>query len=124
MKEVLSLEIRENESSKYWLEILNVLKNRGINDIMVICADGLTGIKESITTAFPQIEYQRCIVHQIRNTLKYVLYKDKKEFASDLKSIYLAITEAQALENLGKVNEKWGKNILILYQVGIKIGMF
>ena len=63
MKEVLSLEIRENESSKCWLEILNVLKNRGINDIMVICADGLTGIKEAIVTAFPKIEYQRCIVH-------------------------------------------------------------
>ena len=107
MKEVLSLEIGENESSKYWLGVLNALKNRGINDIMVICADGLTGIKEAIVTAFPQTEYQRCIVHQVRNTLKYVSYKDKKEFASDLKSIYLAVTEAQALENLDKVSEKW-----------------
>ena len=107
MKEVLSLEIGENESSKYWLGVLNVLKNRGINDIMVICADGLTGIKEAIATAFSQTEYQRCIVHQVRNTLKYVSYKDKKEFASDLKSIYLAVTEAQALENLDKVSEKW-----------------
>ena len=107
MKEVLSLEIGENESSKYWLGVLNALKNRGINDIMVICADGLTGIKEAIATAFPQTEYQRCIVHQVRNTLKYVSYKDKKEFASDLKSIYLAVTEAQALENLDKVSEKW-----------------
>jgi len=107
MKEVLSLEIGENESSKYWLGVLNALKNRGINDIMVICADGLTGIKEAIATAFPQTEYQRCIVHQVRNTLKYVSYKDKKEFASDLKSIYLAATEAQALENLDKVSEKW-----------------
>ena len=107
MKEVLSLEIGENESSKYWLGVLNALKNRGINDIMVICADGLTGIKEAIATAFPQTEYQRCILHQVRNTLKYVSYKDKKEFASDLKSIYLAVTEAQALENLDKVNEKW-----------------
>ena len=107
MKEVLSLEIRENESSKYWLGVLNALKNRGINDIMVICADGLTGIKEAIATAFSQTEYQRCIVHQVRNTLKYVSYKDKKEFASDLKSIYLAVTEAQTLENLDKVSEKW-----------------
>ena len=107
MKEVLSLEIGKNESSKYWLGVLNALKNRGINDIMVICADGLTGIKEAIATAFPQTEYQRCIVHQVRNTLKYVSYKDKKEFASDLKSIYLAATEAQALENLDKVSEKW-----------------
>ena len=107
MKEVLSLEIGENESSKYWLGVLNALKNRGINDIMVICADGLTGIKEAIATTFPQTEYQRCMVHQVRNTLKYVSYKDKKEFASDLKSIYLAVTEAQALENLDKVSEKW-----------------
>ena len=93
MKEVLSLEIRENESSKYWLGVLNALKNRGVKDIMIICADGLTGIKEAIATAFPQTEYQCCVVHQVRNTLKYVSYKDKKEFASDLKSIYLAATE-------------------------------
>ena len=107
MKEVLSLEIGENESSKYWLGVLNALKNRGMSDIMVICADGLTGIKEAIATAFLQTEYQCCIVHQVRNTLKYVSYKDKKEFASDLKSVYLAATESQALDNLDKVNEKW-----------------
>ena len=75
MKEVLNLEIGENESSKYWLGVLNALKNRGINDIIVICTDRLTGIKEAITTAFPQTEYQRCIVHQVRNNLKYVSYK-------------------------------------------------
>ena len=107
MKEVLSLEIRENESSKYWLGVLNVLKNRGVKDIMIICTDGLTGIKEAIATAFPQTEYQCCVVHQVRNTLKYVSYKDKKEFASDLKSIYLAATETQVMENLDKVTEKW-----------------
>ena len=78
MKEVLNLEIGENESSKYWLGVLNALKNRGINDIIVICADRLTGIKEAIATAFPQTEYQRCIVHQVRNTLKYVSYKIRK----------------------------------------------
>ncbi len=84
-KDVLGLYIGENESSKYWLGILNELKNRGVKDIMVICADGLSGIKESITVAFPDAEYQRCIVHQVRNTLKYVPYKDKKAFATDLK---------------------------------------
>jgi len=78
MKEVLNLEIGENESSKYWLGVLNALKNRGINDIIVICTDRLTGIKEAIATAFPQTEYQRCIVHQVRNTLKYVSYKIRK----------------------------------------------
>ena len=78
MKEVLNLEIGENESSKYWLGVLNALKNRGINYIIVICTDRLTGIKEAIATAFPQTEYQRCIVHQVRNTLKYVSYKIRK----------------------------------------------
>lgn len=109
-KEVLSLEIGENESSKYWLGVLNNLKNRGVKDIMVMCADGLTGIKEAIEVAFPKTEYQRCVVHQVRNTLKYVSYKDKKEFATDLKSIYLALTEEQALENLERVKEKWEKD--------------
>jgi len=82
-KEVLSIHIGENESSKYWLGILNELKNRGVQDILILCADGLSGIKESIAAAFPQTEYQRCIVHQVRNTLKYVSDKDKKEFATE-----------------------------------------
>lgn len=107
MKEVISLEIGENESSKYWLGILNSLKNRGLKDIMVICADGLTGIKEAISAAYPNTEYQRCIVHQVRNTLKYVSYKDMKEFASDLKKIYLAPDEKIAYEHLESVTEKW-----------------
>lgn len=89
-KDVISLQVGENESAKYWLGVLNDLKNRGVKDIMIICADGLTGIKEAIAAAFPETEYQRCIVHQIRNTLKYVPYKDKKAFAADLKTIYLA----------------------------------
>lgn len=109
MKEVLSIEIGENESSKYWLGVLNGLKNRGVKDIMVICADGLTGIKESISVAFPETEYQRCIVHQIRNTLKFVSYKDKKEFAKDLKSIYLAPDEEQGYQALESVTEKWNE---------------
>ncbi|MDI3537214.1 MAG: putative transposase [Anaerophaga sp.] len=69
------------------------LKNRGAKDILIICADGLTGIKEAISAAFPNTEYKRCIVHQIRNTLKYVSYKDRKNFAADLKSIYQAASE-------------------------------
>lgn len=74
---------------------------------MVICADGLTGIKDAITAAFPQTEYQRCIVHQARNTLKYVPYKDMKPFAADLKTIYLAADEKKALEHMDRVEEKW-----------------
>lgn len=106
-KEVLSIQIGENESSKYWLSILNELKNRGVKDIMVLCADGLAGIKESIAVAYPQTEYQRCIVHQVRNTLRYVADKDKKAFAADLKTIYHAPSEEAGYERMKEVTEKW-----------------
>ena len=109
MKEVLELYVGDAESSKYCLSVFNELKNRGLKDIMIICADGLTGIKESINVAFPNTEYQRCIVHQVRNTLKYVSYKNKKEFAADLKSIYLSGSEEQARQNLDAVSEKWSE---------------
>lgn len=108
-KDIISLSIGENESAKYWLGVLNELKNRGVQDIMVICADGLTGIKEAISTAFPKTEYQRCIVHMVRNTLKHVSYKDMKPFATDLKTIYLAPTEEKARTNLDAVSEKWSE---------------
>lgn len=110
IKEVLGIYIGENESSKYWLGVLNELKNRGIKDILVLCADGLTGIKESIAAAFPNTEYQRCIVHQIRNTLKFVADKDKKEFSKDLKSIYQAANEEIGYQNMIEVNKKWEKH--------------
>ena len=106
-KDVLTIEIGENESSKYWLAVLNGLKNRGVKDILIICADGLTGIREAIQAAFPQTEYQRCIVHQVRNTLKYVADKDRKAFANDLKTIYNAPTEEQGRANRDRVTEKW-----------------
>ena len=108
-KEVLTIQVGNNESSKYWLSVLNELKNRGVQDILIICADGLTGIKEAIAAAFPKTEYQRCIVHQVRNTLKYVANKDMKPFACDLKTIYHASTEEQALEALEKVTLKWSE---------------
>lgn len=106
-KEVLTIEVGENESSKYWLSVLNGLKNRGVSDILIICADGLTGIKEAIAAAFPKTEYQRCIVHQVRGTMKYVSDKDRKPFCADLKIIYHAPTEEKALEALQRVTEKW-----------------
>ena len=109
-KEVLSIHIGENESAKYWLGVLNELKNRGVKDVLVICADGLSGIKEAINAAFPQTELQRCIVHQVRNTLKYVGAKNKKEFANDLKTIYHAPSEDAALKQLERVTEKWEKD--------------
>ncbi|EJU19736.1 transposase, mutator family [Mogibacterium sp. CM50] len=106
-KDVLTINVGDNESSKYWLSILNELKNRGVRDIMVICADGLSGMKEAIAAAFPKTEYQRCIVHQVRNTLKYVPDKDRKTFATDLKTIYHAATEEKARKALDGVNSKW-----------------
>lgn len=106
-KEVLSITVGDNESSKYWLSVLNELKNRGVKDILIICADGLSGIKEAIAAAFPKTEYQRCIVHQVRNTLKYVPNKDRKAFASDLKTIYHASDEEKARLALDCVTEKW-----------------
>ena len=109
-KEVLSIHIGENKSAKYWLGVLNELKNRGVKDVLVICADGLSGMKEAVNTAFPQTELQRCIVHQVRNTLKYVGAKNKKEFANDLKTIYHAPSEDAALKQLEHVTEKWEKD--------------
>ncbi len=106
-KEVLTITIGENESSKYWLSVLNSLKNRGIKDILILCSDGLTGIKEAITAAFPSTEQQRCIVHMVRNTLKYVANKDMKAFAKDLKTIYTASDEKTASKHLKAVTEKW-----------------
>ena len=111
-KEVLSITVGDNESSKYWLSVLNELKNRGVKDILIICADGLSGIKEAIAAAFPKTEYQRCIVHQVRNTLKYVPDKDRKAFASDLKTIYHASDEEKARLALDRVTEKWSAKYL------------
>lgn len=93
LKDVIGIYVGENESSKFWMGVLNDLKNRGVKDILILCADALTGIKDAINAAFPNTEYQRCIVHQIRNTLKYVSDKDRKEFAKDLKRIYTAPDE-------------------------------
>ena len=108
-KDVLTIEVGDNESAKYWLAVLNSLKNRGVKDILIICADGLTGIREAIRTAFPKTEYQRCIVHQVRNTLKYVSDKDRKAFANDLKTIYNAPNEEQERANRDRITEKWSE---------------
>ena len=109
MKKVLTITIGENESAKYWMTVLNELKNRGVQDILVLCADGLTGLKEAISAIYPKTEYQRCIVHQVRNTLKRVAEKDKKAFANDLKTIYHAPDEAAGYEQMQRVSEKWEK---------------
>jgi transposase-like protein len=109
-KEVLGLYVGENESGKYWLGILNELKNRGVGDILIICADGLSGMKEAIAAAFPKTEYQRCIVHQVRNTLKYVGDKNKKEFADGLRQIYHAPNEKTGHDRMLDATKKWEKH--------------
>ena len=108
-KDILGIWIGENESSKFWLGIMNDLKNRGVLDVLLFSVDGLTGLKEAINAAYPKAEVQRCIIHQLRNSFKYVSYKDLKEFSKDFKDVYHAINEEVALENLYELKEKWGK---------------
>ena len=108
-KDVLGIWIGENESSKFWLGVLNDMKNRGIEDVLMFCVDGLTGLKEAILAAYPKSEIQRCIIHQLRNSFKYVSYKDIKEFARDFKEVYKAVNEESAIENLAELEAKWGK---------------
>lgn len=108
-KDVLSIEIGDTESSKFWFGVLNSLKTRGVKDIFVICSDRLKGIKEAIEAVYPNSDWQGCIVHMIRNTMKYVSYKHYKELTNDLKTIYKANNEEEALKNLEKVKDKWDK---------------
>lgn len=108
-KDVLGLWIGENESAKFWLSVMNGLKNRGIEDILIACVDGLTGFPNAIEAVFPKTEIQQCIIHQIRNTTKFVSYKDMKALMIDLKRIYTAPNEDTALYELEGFEEKWGK---------------
>lgn len=107
-REVLGMWIGGNESAKYWLGVLNEIKNRGVEDIMIVSVDGLTGFGDAIHAVFPQAEIQRCIVHQIRYSTKFVSYKDIKAFMKDLKQVYKADTEQLALDALDHLDEKWG----------------
>ena len=108
-KDILGIWIGENESSKFWLRVLTELKNRGVQEVLIFCVDGLSGLKEAIQAAYPKAEIQRCIIHQLRNSFKYVSYKDLKEFARDFKTVYTAANEEIALNKLYEINEKWGK---------------
>lgn len=108
-KDILSITIGANESSKFWLGMLNDLKNRGVKEVLFFCVDGLTGFKEAINAVYPDAEVQRCIIHMLRNSFKYVSYKDIKKFASDFKAVYKAPTEEAALSELEGVKEIWGK---------------
>lgn len=106
-KDVLGIWIGEHETSKFWLGVLNELKNRGVKDVLIFCVDGLNGFKEAISGTFPESEIQRCIIHQIRNSMKYVSYKDIKEFCADLKLLYTAVSEEQAIIEFDKIRLKW-----------------
>jgi putative transposase len=106
-KDVLGIWIGENETSKFWLGVLNELKNRNVQDVLIFSVDGLTGLKEAIEAVYPKAYIQRCIIHQLRNSFKYVSYKHLKEFSKDFKAVYKAPSEEAALEALYEVKDKW-----------------
>ena len=106
-KELLGLWLSENEGAKFWLNVLTELQNRGVKDILIACVDGLKGFPDAITTAFPETQIQLCIVHMVRNSMKYVPWKDYKPVTADLKRIYQSATEDEALQALDQFAETW-----------------
>lgn len=106
-KEVLGMYISENEGANFWLQVLTDLNNRGLHDILIACTDNLKGFSEAILSVFPKTQIQKCVVHQIRNSLKYVASKDQKEFLKDLKLVYRAVNKSVAEDELSKLSEKW-----------------
>lgn len=108
-KEILGVWIGENEGAKFWLRVCTELKNRGIKDILIACIDGLKGFPEAITSVFPETKIQLCIIHQIRNSMKYINYAEQKEFMKDLKEVYKAVSSEEGLDKLNRMYDKWGK---------------
>jgi len=115
-KEVLGLYLGESEGAKFWLQVLTDLHNRGVQDILIASVDGLKGFPEAINSVFPNTEVQLCIVHQIRNSLRYVGSQNQKQFAAELKAVYQAFTKEEAEYELDKLEEKWGKKYPIVFQ--------
>ena len=115
-KDVIGMYVGENEGAKFWLSIINGLKNRGVQDILIACVDGLNGFPQAIEAAYPKTEIQQCIIHQIRNTTNYVSYKDLKKLMADLKMVYAAPDEAAALEELESFGEKWNSKYPKIYK--------
>lgn len=109
-KDILGIWIGEHESSKFWLNVLTELKSRGVKDVYLFCVDGLTGFREAIEAVYPKAGIQRCIIHQIRYSTRFVSYKDIKALMADLKLVYTAVTEDEALNNLIRFKEKWSKS--------------
>ena len=106
-KELLGMWMAENEGAKFWLSVLTELKNRGLKDILIACVDGLKGFPEAINTVYPDTHIQLCIIHMVRNSLKYVTWKDYKAVTSDLKMVYQAPTEDASLQFLDDFGQKW-----------------
>ena len=115
-KEVLGLYLGENEGAKFWLQVLTDLQNRGVKDILIASVDGLKGFPEAINSVFPHTEVQLCIVHQIRNSIRFVGSLNQKQFAHELKAVYQAFTKEEAENELDKLEEKWGKKYPIVFQ--------
>jgi len=115
-KDLLGLWLAQTEGSNFWHGVITELKNRGVEDILIACVDGLKGFSEAIHAVFPNTEVQQCIIHLIRNTLRYISYKDSKVFMTDLKTVYKAPTEEAALQQLEKMEQSWGKK----YPVALK----
>ena len=113
-KEILGLYLSESEGANFWLQVLSDLNNRGVEDILIASVDGLKGFPEAINAIFPKTEVQLCIVHQIRNSLRYVASKNKKEFMKDLKLVYQAVSKDVAELELDRLEEKWGKKYPIV----------
>ena len=114
-KEILGLYLNQSEGAKFWLQVLTDLSNRGVEDILIASVDGLKGFPEAINSVFPKTEVQLCIVHQIRNSLKYVGSSNQKQFAHELKNVYQAFTKEEAELELDKLEEKWGKKYPIVF---------
>lgn len=115
-KDILGVYIAQKEGANFWLSVLNDLKERGVEDILIACVDGLNGFPDAIRTIFPEAEVQLCVIHQIRNSLRYIVHKDQKPFMQDLKPVYQAPSREVAEQKLSELEEKWGK----LYPVVIK----
>lgn len=115
-KDLLGMYVSESESARFWLQVLNDLRSRGVEDILIASIDNLNGFKEAISTIYPKTDIQLCIIHQIRNTMKYLAWKDSREFLKDLRTVYQANTKEDAEYNLDIIEEKWGKKYSIIFK--------
>ena len=113
-KDLLGIYLSESEGAKFWLQVLTDLTNRGVKDILIASIDNLKGFSDAIKTTFPNTEVQLCVIHQIRNSLKYLPYKDQKAFLTDLKKVYKALTKEQAEDHLHRLEEQWGKKYPVI----------